>query len=677
LTAYLHEKQILLVLDNFEQVVVAAPLVADLLNAASKLTVLVTSREPLHLSGEHEFPVPPLALPDPGHLPALEALTQVAAVALFIQRAQAVKPDFQVTAANASVVAEICVRLEGLPLAIQLAAARSKLLPPAALLGRLSSRLQLLTGGPRDLPARQQTLRNTIDWSYNLLPAGEQLLFRRLGVFTGGCTLTAAEDVCTGDGDVPIDVLDGLHSLLDKSLIQPMAAGDGEPRFMMLETIREYALEQLDADGDAEALRQRHAAHYLALTEAAAPGLMGREEAHWLARLDAEHNNLRAALTWSRGAGGNAVLGLRLAAALWLYWFGRNLYSEGRSWLETLLDACPQAPPLLRAKGLFSVADLAFRQLDIERAAVLAEESLELFRTLGDASGCGHALLVLGYVAMGQDRLEQAVSYRQAALVHFQQAGNDVWIAWTLWDLGCQASCQGDWPRAREYYEQSLARFRAAGYQRGIAYVLGTLASGAAARDDYTRAMALATESLALFRELRDKSGIAHVLGVLGQVALARKDYQQAGALFEESLLLSQEQQRQDMVPAALLLLGQLAHVQGDDRRATTRYHESLRVLRSASIALGVGDCLEGLAGAEAGAGRPERAARLFGAAEALPKVRHMNVWLVNRTFYKRDLATVHAQLDEATFAAAWAEGRAMTLEQAIAYALEEDTPAA
>jgi predicted ATPase len=327
LRASLRDQQLLLLLDNFEQVVAAAPLVADLVATCPRLKVLVTSRAALRVRGEHEVPVPPLAVPDLQRLPAPAALGQVAAVALFVQRVQALRPDFALTPANAAAVAQICVRLDGLPLALELAAARIGVLPPQALLARLAHPLQLLVGGARDLPERQQTLRRTIAWSHALLTVGEQALFRRLSIFVGGCTLEAAEAVCRAGGDAgePLlgaDVLEGLSALVATNLLHMEEQQDGEPRFSMLETIREYGLEQLEASGEADALRQRHAAYYLALAEGMEP------EAAWAAHLGRDHGNLRAALRWAK-ASGQTELGLGLAAALWRFWHVRGYPWEG------------------------------------------------------------------------------------------------------------------------------------------------------------------------------------------------------------------------------------------------------------------------------------------------------------------------------------------------------------
>jgi len=325
LKGYLRDKQILVLLDNFEQVVSAALQVADLLAASPKLKVIVTSREVLHVRGEQEFPVPPMAVPDPAHLPDMVALAQYEALALFIQRAQAVKPDFQVTPANARDIAEICVQLDGLPLAIELAAARIKLLPPKALLARLSERLAVLTSGPHDAPARQQTLRNTIAWSYNLLEAQEQRLFRRLSVFVGGCTLEAIETVCFAhETSIPtMSMLDSVASLIDKSILQQAEQESEQPHLVMLETIREYGLEALTASGEMEFIRQAHALYYVTLAEKAEPELGGQQQAEWLERLEREHENLRAAMQWSLEAGEDGhsrEMALQLGGALRRFW---------------------------------------------------------------------------------------------------------------------------------------------------------------------------------------------------------------------------------------------------------------------------------------------------------------------------------------------------------------------
>jgi predicted ATPase len=336
LKEYVGRRDLLLVLDNFEQLLSAVPLVGELLSAAPRLKVLAASRIPLGIYGEHEYAVPPLAVPDPERLPGLEDLSQYEAVRLFIERAEAAKAGFEITSENASAVAEICARLDGLPLAIELAAARVKLLPPRAMLGRLGRRLKLLTGGARDLPERQRTLRGAIEWSHTLLDEGEKTLFYRMAVFSGGRTLEAVEAVCDAQGDLPIDALEGVSSLLDKSLLRQEEGPNGEPRFIMLETIHEYARERLQESGEAEEIGRAHAGYFLALAEEAELELTGSDQAEWLERLEVEHDNMRTALRWSL-EGEDPGLGLGLASALAHFWLVRGFWSEGRGWLEEVL----------------------------------------------------------------------------------------------------------------------------------------------------------------------------------------------------------------------------------------------------------------------------------------------------------------------------------------------------
>src|SRR5215213_6950778 len=374
---YLHERRLFLLLDNFEQVLGAAPAVTELLAGAPGLKVLATSRAPLGLYGEHEFPVPPLTLPDLRHPPPLERLTQYEAVGLFVERARAVKPDYSINNESAPAVAEICVRLDGLPLPIELAAARIKMLPPKAMLQRLSSRLKLLTGGARDLPERQRTLRATIEWSFALLDEGEQLLFARLAVFSGGRTLEAIEAICDAEGDLPMDAFDGVSSLVDKSLLAQEEGPNGEPRFVMLETVHEFAREKLGESEEAEEIKRLHAEYFLTLAEEANPELKGANQRQWLERLEAENDNMRAALSWASQRD-EAGVAMRLGGALWRFWSVRGYYSEGRRWLEAALAMDGRVSPGSRAMALAGAGSLASVQGDFDRAKEACEEGLEL-----------------------------------------------------------------------------------------------------------------------------------------------------------------------------------------------------------------------------------------------------------------------------------------------------------
>jgi len=703
---YLRDKHTLLVLDNFEHVTEAAPVVSDLLTAAPRLQVLVTSRALLRVHGEHNHPVPPLALPDPDEWPPIEHLMQVEAVQLFAERARAVKADFAITGENGPAVAEICGRLDGLPLAIELAAARVRLLPPQKMLAQLGNRFRLLTGGARDLPARHQTLRGAIDWSYDLLDADEKTLFRRLAVFCCSCTLEAAEAVCNGSGDpsagsgqaplagspprLPreysrsgvltvagqaLDVLNGLGSLVDQSLLKPSDV-DGEPRFGMLETIREYALERLADSGEATVVRRRHANFFVALAEKAEPKLNGAEQMIWLNRLEMEHDNLRAALRWAlerEGAcpepaeGADAELGLKLAAALGSFWFMRGHWTEARRWLERALEKRGDASAPVRAKGLWMAG---LWQEDSERAKPLLQESLALYRQLEDKRGIARALSGLGHVA---DDLEQATALHEQSLALFQELGDKWDLSNVLSSLGGDAWKQGDYGRAATLFEQSLILARETGNKWDIAARLRMLGNLALEQMDYKRAAALFEESLTLARELSNKEGIAGLLNSLGEMARLQGDYERAAALYDESLSLRRELGTRIGVAMMLHNLGYVALRQGDRRQAAAFFEESLIRYRELKDKNGIAFCLAGLAGLAGAEGQPERAARLLGAAEALLEATGARLIAADRAEYDHNVTAVRAQLDEAAFAAARAEGRAMATddwEQAVAYAL-------
>jgi predicted ATPase/class 3 adenylate cyclase/DNA-binding CsgD family transcriptional regulator len=669
-------KQLLLVLDNFEQVVSAALAVTDLLGACPKLKLLVTSREVLRVRAEHEFAVPPLAVPDPTHLPELAQLSQYAAVALFIQRAQAVKPAFQVTAANAPAVAEICVRLDGLPLAIELAAVRIKLLPPQALLARLGQRLAVLTGGAKDVPARQQTLRNTIEWSYQLLDAQEQQLFRRLSAFVGGCTLEAIEAVCDAldNNNGAVSVLDGVASLIDKSLLQQTEREGEEPRLVMLETIREYGLETLETSGEMEGTRRAQAVYYLRLAEEAEPELTGPQQTMWLERLEREHENLRAVLHWSLEKAGDEEAtqrketALRLGAALRRFWLMHGHLSEGRSFLEQALTARRGIVASVRVKALLAAASLAVFVDDTERAERLCEESLTLCRELGDRAGIAFSLYLLGMVANTTGSLATARMYTEEALALGREVGDMGGIAWSLNSLAILVSEQGEYSRAHALFEESLAMHRASGDKRGIAISLFRLAWVLfVSQGDPAPAHSLLEESLALFRELGDIGNIAQCLSLSGRLALTQGDTTAGRSLLTESLRLSREIGSQWGIAESLAELAQVEASQGDLAAARTLYEKSLTIAREWNYKDLLPSCLEGLADVVGVQGEPAWAAQLWGAAEALREGMGTPMLPVSRATYERAVAAARTRLGEKAFAAAWTEGRAMTQEQALA----------
>jgi len=526
---FLRAKQLLLVLDNFEHLSEAAPVVGELLSTAPGLKVLVTSRAPLHLRAEHEFEVPPLSLPDLETLPPLNRLAEVEAVALFVQRAQALQSDFALDSKNARAVAEICIRLDGLPLAIELAAARTKLLPPVMLLARLDRRLSVLTGGARDLPARQRTLRDTIAWSHDLLEPGEQTLFRNLGVFSGGWTLEAAETV--GRLDSAVDVLNGLASLVDNSLVRQSERVNGQPRYTMLETIREFASEQLAASGAEDAVHSFHAAFFVDLAECADREFFGPQEISWLDWCTAEVANLRAALEWSTGPGGDPGLGLRLSAALWWFWLRRGSLREGQAWLERGLALGRGAPPEVRARALAVAGELANFQANYAQASAWLEESLALYATITDPMGLARAQLFLGDSHMDRGEVEASIPPLEAALAGFQQLNARAWAGCTLYYLAVAASRMHDSARAQVLADEALDVCRQSGFRSGMAMTLGRLGTQAFQEGDYEAAEQHVREALTLRFTLDDRYGMANQLTELAQVAAARGEPERAARL--------------------------------------------------------------------------------------------------------------------------------------------------
>jgi len=541
LKAALGEKHMLLMLDNFEQVLAAALHLTDLLTSCPHLTVLVTSRATLHVQGEHEFPVPPLTLPNLNQPPPTEVLSGYTAVALFVSRAQATKPAFQLTATNAHVVAEICARLDGLPLAIELAAARVKVLSPQVLLARLEHRLQVLTQGSVDQPERQQTLRNTLAWSYDLLSPQEQRLFRHLTAFVGGFTLEAVEDVCKTLGDETMHTLEDVASLLDKNLVQQaVQEREEEPRFVLLETIREFGLEALAASGETETIRQAHAAYYLGLAEQAEPEWEGHKQAVWSERLKQEHDNVRAAMVWSlqRGeTGSDWELALRLGGALRRFWQVRGYLSEGRAFLEKVLTGSVGIVSAGHVKALIAMGHVAVIQDDYDRVEAVCKESLPLCQQLGDTWNTARTLYLLGWIAWLKGDLAPARALMEQTLALFKQVDDKSFIAWSLMYLGMIAGRQGNYAEGRIFFEESIARQRVLGNKRGTAFAIcGYALMLLAFHHDAAMVRPLLEESLALFREVGDKWGDAAASMLLGQVALQRGDVTTARTLANASV---------------------------------------------------------------------------------------------------------------------------------------------
>ncbi len=675
LKAHLQGKHVLLLLDNFEQVLPAGSFLAELLSACPDLKLVVTSREVLHLRAEHRFLVPPLALPHLSQLPALEILAQYAAIALFTQRAQAIKPDFALTMANARAVAEICARLDGLPLAIELAAARIALLSPQALLARLTHRLQVLTHGPTDLPERQQTLRNTIQWSYDLLNADEQQLLRRLSVFVGGCTLEAVEAVYATLGDTATHVMDGVSSLIDKSLLQLQEQVE-ERRMWLLELVREYGWECLIASGEMEATQHAHAAYYLQLAEEAEPELGGPQQIVWLERLDLEYDNLRAVLQWSLDqAEHGREMALRLGGALRRFWFVRGHLSEGRAFLERALLGSEGVTASVRAKALIAAARVAFGQGDYARAEVLSEKSLALCRKLGDTGGIAYTLYVLGYIATYRGSLATARPLLEESLALYRKMGDKENVAYDLYELAFTVSIQGEYARAWALCEESLKMQRALGNTWGItSSLLFSAQVLLESQGDPASIRSLLEEGIALTREVGDKHLVAWWRQLSGRLSLSQGDAGAARLMLEESLTFYREVgQRQD-IAELLSLLARVAVVQGDHATARTLYEQSLNVVREIGYHVWVAPCLDGLAivvAAQESEGASLAgtlwAVRLWGAAQTLRETIGAPMPPVDRADYERAVAAARVRLGQEAFAAAWAEGRTMTPEQALA----------
>jgi len=674
--ASLRNKHFLLLLDNFEQVVSAAPQVMDLLMVCPQLKVLVTSRQVLHLQAEHLFSVPPLALPDLDHLPEREELAQYAAVSLFLQRAQALLPDFQLTEANARTIAEICVHLDGLPLAIELAAARVRLLPPQALLARLSQRLAVLTGGAQDAPARQQTLRDTIAWSYDLLTAQEQRLFRCLSVFVGGFTLEEAEAVSKLSNETEpgaVSTLEVVEALLDKSLLLQGEQEGKEPRLLMLETIREFGLVCLRESGELEAASRPHAAYYLSLAEKAEPNLLGTEQGRWLDRLEQEHENLRTALGWlmerAQTEVDQAELALRMFGALESFWTACGHWSEGRMFMERALTISNGVVISARAKALKVAAYLLdYTENEIDRQEILLRESLVLYRELEDPRGVVDTLGHLVKVAREKGNFAAARSLEEEALALSQRSDYKVAIARSLQGLGILLKDQGEYVKAYALLEESLNLYRELGNKYGTAITLFRLAQVLfLSLGDLTTIHALLEESLTLFRELNVKMGIDYSYWLLGEVALQEGDVALARSLFEESMLINRQSGERVNIAESLSDLAKVAARENDYAAARALYEESLAIAREIGSKWRIAPYLEGLASVLATQKEFARGAQLWGAAEAIRAAFGTPLPPVERAAYERAVAATHSHLGEKTFAAAWSEGRMMSREQILA----------
>lgn len=702
---YLQPKKLLLVLDNCEHLITAcAQLAETLLRTTPNVRILATSREVLGIAGERTYRVPSLSCPDLKNLPPHDQLMSYEAIQLFVERAAASQPGIALTATSAIAVARVVHQLDGIPLAIELAAARTKTLSVDQIAERLGDRFRLLTGGSRTAMPRHQTLRATIDWSYELLPEPERALFRRLAIFAGDFTLQAVEAICAGEAIDRHRVLDLLTHLVDKSLVLVIAT-DGEARYRLLESIRQYGRERLYELAEDAAVRRRYLDWYVDVAETAEPELRGPRQLVWLERLEAEHDNLRAALDASLGEP-SAESGLRLAAALHHFWAMRGYLSEGRDWLEGLLAPRNGESELTRARALYGAAILAAHQGDYKQATALCEEARVLYQAHQDMPGIAAVLTVQGNVARNQGDFTAARSLLEESVAIWRRVDDARGLADALTQFGILARSQGDYARARGLFEDSLALWRRVGDKWGLAASLTNLGLTVGNQGDYTQASALHEESLALRRELGDrvnlggsllslgtvalnlghyerakelfeesltlrrevgdKPNIAASLGNLGIIAYYQADYEQAGRLLEESLNLWESLGGKAGLATASTVLGRVAHAQGDAVRAAGLFTRSLSLCEKQGDRRGIAWSLEGLARVAGARGQCEKAARLFGAAEALREGIGDPLPPRDRADYEQEVRAVRARLDESQFASAWTRGREMTVQEAV-----------
>ena len=637
LLAYTRDKRLLLLLDNFEHVLEAAPLVSELLAASPGLKVLGTSRIPLRLPGEYEYPVPPLSLPGPAYLPKPESLSEYASVTLFLERARAIRPDFGVDDSNAAAVVELCQRLEGMPLAIELAAAKVRAMGVEQIAARLDDSLRLLVGGSRTAPPRQRSLEGALDWSHDLLESREARLFRRLSVFAGGWELEAAEAVCSGGEVYPEDVAELLGRLVEQSLVvaEDLRGGSGPVaggmRYRMLEPVRQYAARRLRESPEPEDARRTHARYYLRLAEDASLSFRGPGQRQWLDRVEREHDNLRLAAS---GLGDDVESGLRLAAALWWFWYSRGYFSEGRRQIESMMARATSMGEVVservRAEAMLGIGAMAARQGDHAQAQTWLEESLRLWRDCGDDRGLAYALLFSGFARLEPGDGQGALVRLSEGVGLLRELGDSWGLAYGLNPMGRARVMVGDHPEARSCFE----------------------------------------ESLLLFRKMGDKWGLTMTLTNLGDLLCRQGEFAAARRGLEEALSMRAEVGDRWHVAMVLTLLGDVARFQGDCREASAFYSEGLGLLRELGSTWYLAQCFKGLAGANAAEGQPETATQLLAAAEATLAATGHVLPYSDRADQDRIVADVRSVLGEVSFAAAWAEGQALSLQEAIDFAL-------
>ncbi|MDO8474641.1 MAG: tetratricopeptide repeat protein [Candidatus Rokubacteria bacterium] len=721
LVDHLRPKRVLLLFDNCEHLIDACARLSDaLLRGCPEVKILSTSREALGLTGEVTFRVPPLSLPDSGHLPPLERLTEYEAIRLFVDRAAAVKLDFTLTDGTAPAVVQICQRLDGIPLALELAAARVRTLSVQQITAHLDERFRLLTGGSRTALPRHQTLRGLIDWSYGLLSEAERGLFRRVSVFVGGWTLEAAAAVCVGDGVDRYDIVDLLGRLVDKSLCLTDGQGS-DPRYRLLETIRQYGLEKLMETAEGQVVRDHHRDFYLGFAEDAEPRLRGSEQVSWLKRLEADHDNLRAALRWSLDRE-ETEPALRLGSALWMFWDTHGYLREGREWLDELLARAHDLPasavtPVSRralARVFDGAAHLRARWSEFAKTIDLQTQGLAVWRELGDKRGIAEALDHLGDTTRTLGDRARGKALVAESLALFRELADQRGTAHALNNLAEMVSADGDLASARSLLEESVPLFEAIEDRRGLSHALDNLGGVLTAEGDFGPAEALYSKSLRLAEELDDNHAIATALRSLGGVAHHRRDHARARNFYEASVArfremndgfclaksligfalasheagdhehartvgdqglgLLREKDAKDELAPRLNQLGGAALAHGDVARAARFFQDSLALYAETHDEPGIATSLENLAGAVAARGRAPAALSLLAAADARRRAHSLGCSASDRGTFDRAVVAARAQLDAATADAVWSEGAAMTLEQAIARAREQFT---
>ncbi|MGI8688976.1 MAG: ATP-binding protein [Thermomicrobiales bacterium] len=671
LIAHLRAKRLLLVLDNFEHLLAAAPVASDLLAACPDLKVLTTSRALLHLSGEHEYAVPPLALPDPHQSADIARLPRIPAVALFLERLAAISPGFALTETEAPAIAAICQRVDGLPLAIELAAARGKYLTVRELAARLDRRLQILTHGPRDLPLRQQTLRDTIAWSYDLLMSDEQRLLRWLSVFVGGWTMERAEALYRGDNGWPISVMDGLAALVDSSLVRVERGADGRTRYGMLETIHEFAVERLTASDEAEAVRRRHADVMLAFTDEAERGLQSGERTVWSHASIAELDNVRAALRWSLDRD-EAERALRIVGNLDWFWDAVGRDGEGWAWSKAALaKENADRDGWGYARALSAAGQLAWNMGEFAQSVQLLTESIARFRAFDDRRSLGQALMQLGLTTLYQGDKQAGRQFVAESVAVFETVDDPWGLGLALFVLG-EVLLAHDMGAARSSYERSLALFRSVGDPWGIAHAITGLGGLAMRAREYAVARALLEEGLALRRSVNNPGAIATSLTSLGELARREGDDPHAIAYLEEGLQRFRDAGAAEQVAWTLYNIGVVAARRGDTEGAAAAFTECLALRATQGNAAEIAKTIAGVARVAALRGESERAALLWGAVEGIRTAHSVATPMdEDGDEEQHTVALIRAALDATTASDLFAQGRTLNQTEAIRIALE------